>query len=247
MTSVVNALASFHQITNAEFHAQPASGQRHIVQLFSEIAFPDYGFRDALATKKSSFFGLTDENTRNLADIMSTQFPHSGNQPGFVHVAIDVEIDNAKTPYDAVFYTFVIYVLKELRKEVGAEIKREVEWSVLLPDGRHAYVDDEDDGVFWVMPDDDSKYKEGAMYKLEANLQPLAQSLSHCMESSGIADGARAQVVCLERVAGVRPAAEPDAAPAAPTAPSPQPSSQADDDPIGAGGFITPPEQSHGQ
>jgi hypothetical protein len=239
MSGVINAMASFQQISSAEFRALPISQQRHVVQLFAETGFPAYGLRDALAKNSNGFFNLGEDYNRHFSKIASSEFPHTDNQPGFVHVAIDVEINNAKNPDAPVFYTVVLYVLKELRQEVGAEHKRLVDWSVLLPDGRHAYVDDNDDRVFWIMPDDN-----GAVYRLEANLQPLAQSLARCMEASGTADGARAQTACLERVANVRPSAGPDAAPVAPAAPSPSPVKPADDDdPIGGGGFITPPKR----
>jgi hypothetical protein len=198
MNRIIGTLAKFRQISHAEFRALPPSRQRHIVQLFAETAFPDYGLRDAVATKKSSFFGLGDAYIHQFAAIASTQFPHSGNQPGFVHVAMAAETDTAKAPDSPVFYTLVIYVLKELRKGTAADIKAAVGWSVRLPDGRHVYRDDDDPDVFWVVPDDNSKYTS---YKLEANLKPLVQHLRQCMESSGIADGARAQAACLERVA----------------------------------------------
>lgn len=240
MNSVLNAMVNFHRITNAEFHAQTRSGQRHIIQLFSDIAFPDYRFRDMLETHKSSFLGLGDKSIRDLAEVMSTQFPSSGEQPGFPNVEAAVETENAKAPNHPVFPTLLIYVLDELEKGVDARNQDLVDRSVLLPDGRHAYIDD--DGVFWIYPGDDPNNKEGgAKYKLEANLQPLAKRLSQCMVTSGITDGRRAQTVCLERVAGVRPPAQP-AAPRPPAAaPASPPASPPAEDSFGSGGFITPP------
>ncbi len=238
MNSVINAMASFHALTNAEFRAQSASEQRHIVRLFSNLAFPDYYFRDMVRTQKSSFLGLDDKGIHNLAEIMSTQFPTSGEQPGFRNIQAAVETENAKAPNDAVFPTLLIYVLDELEKGVDARNQDLVDRSVLLPDGRHAYVGD--DGAFWIFPSDEGK--EGAQYKLEANLQPLAKRLSQCMETGGITDGRRAQTVCLERVAGVHPPATAPAAPPPPAAaPSSPPASPPADDPFGSGGFITPP------
>src|SRR5665213_2969909 len=98
MNSVLNAMASFHDMTNAEFRAQSPADQRHIVRLFSDLAFPDYCFRDMVKTKGSSFLGLSDESSRDLAEIMSTQFPSSGEQPGFRNVKTAVETENAKAP-----------------------------------------------------------------------------------------------------------------------------------------------------
>jgi hypothetical protein len=209
MNSVLNAMASFHEMTNAEFRAQTPSEQRHIVRLLSDLAFPDYNFRDMVRTQKGSFLGLDDTGIRNLAEIMSTQFPTSGEQPGFRNVQAAVETENSKAPNHAVFPTLLIYVLDELEKGVDARNQDLVDRSVLLPDGRHAYIGD--DGAFWIFPSDEGK--EGAKYKLEANLQPLAKRLAECMETGGITDGRRAQIVCLERVAGVRP---PSTTPAAP-------------------------------
>jgi hypothetical protein len=237
LNSVLDAMASFHEMTNAEFRVQSPSEQRHIVRLLSDLAFPDYYFRDMVRTQQSSFLGLDDKGIRNLAEIMSTEFPASGEQPGFRNVETAVETENAKAPNHAVFPTLLIYVLDELEKGIGARNQDLVDRSVLLPDGRHAYIDD--DGLFWIFPSDEDK--EGAKYKLEANLQPLAKRLAECMKASGITDGRRAQAVCLERVAGVRPLAQPAAPPPAAAASSPPASSTDDDDPIGSGGFITPP------
>ena len=243
MNGVLNAMASFHEMANAEFRAQSPSGQRHIIRIFSDLAFPDYAFRDMLETKKSSLIGLTGENTRHLQAIVSTQFPSSGEQPGFANVEIAIEIENAKAPDHLVFPNLVIYVLKELQKQLDADNQKLVDRSVLLPDGRHVYIDDS--GDFWVVPDDDSKYKAGSTYKLEPNLQPLARRLAECMETSDLTDGRRAQTVCLERVAGVSPPSNATPAPPTPSAAAPSTppaSSTDDDDPIGAGGFITPPD-----
>ena len=247
MDSVINAMTRFHQITNAEFRAQPPSGQRHVVQLLSDLAFPDYTFRDMVAKQKSSYFSrLTKENVHHLAAIMSTQFPHSGNQPGFAPVAIDIEKNTVKNADAPVFYTLEIYVLDELKEQLEADNQKLIDRSVLLPDGRHAYVDDNDDTVFWIYPGDDPKNEQGgAAYKLEPNLQPLARRLAQCIQTSGITDGRRAQAVCLERVAGVSPPsnAKPAAPPPSAAAPSTPPANSTDDDdPIGGGGFITPPD-----
>jgi hypothetical protein len=243
MNSVIHAMSSFHEMTNAEFRAQSPSGQRYVIRIFSDLAFPDYAFRDMVATKRSSLFGLNAENTHNLEAIVSTQFPSSGEQPGFANVETAVEIENAKAPNHVVFPTFVIYILKELQKQLEADNQKLIDRSVLLPDGRHAYVDDNDDTVFWIYPGDDPKNKQaGAAYKLEPNLQPLARRLAQCIQTSGITDGRRAQTVCLERVAGVHPPSTTIAAPP-PAAPSTPPASPTDDDdPIGGGGFITPPD-----
>lgn len=235
--SVLNAMASFHEMTHAEFRAQSPAEQQHIVRSFAEIAFPDYLFREALVKKKSTFFGLDDKGDHNLAEIMSTQFPHTGDQPGFVHVASAIENNSAKYANVPVFHTVVIYFLKELQKGNEADIQKEMEWSVRLPDGRHAFPDD--DYTFWV----DSE--NGAAYKLEPNLQHLAMLLYRCIQTSGITDGWRAQTVCLEQVAGVHSPAAPPAAGAPPAAaPSTPPATTTDDDdPIGNGGLITPPDK----
>jgi len=244
MDAVLNTMASFHEMTNAEFRAQSPAQQQHTVQLLSDLAFPDYCFRDMLQQKKGSFFGLDEHNSHNLMQIMSTQFPSSGEQPGFQNVQTAVEAENAKAPDHVVFATVVIYVLNELKKQLQVEDQKLTEWAALLPDGRHAYPDD--DYTFWVVPDpkDGAGFDENAKYKLEANQQHLALVLYRCMQTSGITDGRRAQTMCLEQVAGVHPPSTTSAAPPPPAAaPSTPPASTTDDDdPIGNGGFITPPD-----
>lgn len=103
MNSVIHTMASFHEMTNAEFRAQSPSEQRHIVRLFSDLAFPDYCFRDMLETKRNSFPGLDDKNVHNLLEIMNAQFPNSEEQPGFGNVETVVETENAIDPNHTVF------------------------------------------------------------------------------------------------------------------------------------------------
>jgi hypothetical protein len=246
MSGVMNTMASFHEMTNAEFRAQSPSEQRHTVQLLSDLAFPDYYFRNMVETGKSSFLGLDDKNIHNLTEIMSTQFPSSGEQPGFQNVETAVEAENAKDPNHVVFPSLLIYVLNELKKQLDVDNQNLTERAVLLPDGRHVYPDD--DYTFWVYPDPKNGvgFDDSAKYKLEANQQHLALLLYRCMQTSGITDGRRAQTMCLEQVAGVHPRVTTSAAPPPPAAAAPSTppaNSNDDDDPIGNGGFITPPQQ----
>lgn len=239
MNGVLSTMANFHPMTNAEFHARPLAEQRRIIRLFAQIAFPDYLFRNMVESKKKTFLDLSDENVTNLQEIVKTQFPASGEQPGFADVAADVEAERRKAPDHAgPFLSLTDYILHELQTRIAVHEKKLEERSVRLPDGRHVYHDDKD--VFWVFP------KDGAEYPLEANLQPLAQRLRRCMETGGIDDGPTAQTVCLEKF-GYRntspaPSAEPrpraeNPPPAVPSTPPP------DDDPIGGGGFISPPRE----
>jgi hypothetical protein len=222
MNGVINALASFHSMTNAEFHAQSPVEQRRVIKLFAALAFPDYCFRDMLKSKQNAFLDLSDEHIRDLENIMKTQFPASGEQPGFADVASQVETDRRKAPDHAgPFLSLMDYILNELETRIAVHEKKLDERSVLLPDGRHVYHDK--DGVFWVFP------KGATEYKLEANLQPLAQRLRRCMESGGFTDGARAQAACRDEVAAPSPVPKT----------APRPAANADD-PLGPGGYITP-------
>jgi hypothetical protein len=176
MSGVMNTMASFHEMTNAEFRSQSPSEQRHTVQLLSDLAFPDYYFRNMVETGKSSFLGLDDKNIHNLTEIMSTQFPSSGEQPGFQNVETAVEAENAKDPNHVVFPSLLIYVLNELKKQLDVDNQKLTERAVLLPDARHVYPDD--DYTFWVYPDPKKRCRVRRQRKVQTGSQPAASGVA---------------------------------------------------------------------
>lgn len=189
MNSVLNAMTHFHEMTHAEFRVQSPSEQRHTVRLFAEIAIPDYLIRDALAKKKSTLFGLDDQATRNLAEMMSTQFPHSGDQRGFAHVASDVENNSAKYANVPVFYTVVLYFERELQKGNLANLRREC-GEIPLSNGR------------WVLRVEQGGSFDEAMKKFQECIGPAA--------AAAVAQQRQ------EPAAAAPPAAEPPSPPASP-------------------------------
>ena len=127
-------------------------------------------------------------------------------------------------------YQRVIKQFDDQKSAILAEMKEMYDNSVILADRRH--VMRTQSGAFMVVsedPHDRSEVKLVGAYKDEA------QRLYDCMNAHGITNGLKGREVC----------AEPSgpAVPSAATVPAAAPSSSPDDDPIGDGGFITPPDQ----
>ncbi|MGH9684699.1 MAG: hypothetical protein ACRD4S_13945 [Candidatus Acidiferrales bacterium] len=255
MNAVLDAMDKFHPQTYAEFESESPTGQRRTIALLAKLGYPDWTFRDEIESrmqKKKPLFSDADLR-KQMVDLTAEQFPlGSPDQPGFAPVARDIAGEYAKTPAKwGPFYNLIQYLLTQLDAQLDARDKDLTARSVVLPDGRHVYPDDS--GVFWL-------YDNNKKAKLEDNLQPLAQRLRTCKESRGIANGEQALAACRDEVgigdsSAQRPAPEPTRpsatrvtvttpAPPAPSAPATETTSAPTapkDDPIGEGGFITPP------
>ena len=97
-TRVFDALKNFHPQTYAEFQAKSAAEQRRTIRLFVGIGFADYYIREVVESKRETFLGLGEESLQDLAEMIRTQFPQSGQQPGFAEVARRVNVDTRKGP-----------------------------------------------------------------------------------------------------------------------------------------------------
>lgn len=131
-------------------------------------------------------------------------------------------------------YQRVIKQFDAKKSAILAEMKEMYDNSVILADGRHVMRDQS--GDFIVVSGDP---KDRSEVKLVGPYRDEAQRLYNCMNAHRITNGLKGREVCA---APIGPAA-PAAATVPPAAPVPPPASSSDDDPIGSGGFITPPNQ----
>jgi len=133
--------------------------------------------------------------------------------------------------------------IKELQDEDAALIKQMAETdeiTVVLPDGRSVYRDK--NGALWAVSGPSS---DGT--KLEGKEKEMAERLGDCKARRGIKNGREALAACREEVGKISGGGltaqphpeEPSPAPVPPA--STVPPIDPNDDPIGPGGFITPP------
>jgi hypothetical protein len=250
MNSVIDAMAHFHAETNAEFEAKSPAEQRRFIALLVRLAWPDYYLRDEVKSQiehsESSIF--SPQIRHDLLEIANTQFPsESPDQPGFAEVAKQIETETRKSPdKPGPIFEVVLYMLRQVQARVDTRSKDLEARAVVLPDGRHVYVDE--NGDFWFYPEDPLHSQEKAM-KLDAQDNALAQRLAGCMTRHGISNGAEGLAACRDEL-GIPSSAFTSMTPTpALDAPQPQPTVDSappappEDDPIGPGGFITPPDR----
>ncbi|MEO8724526.1 MAG: hypothetical protein ABI383_00250 [Acidobacteriaceae bacterium] len=130
----------------------------------------------------------------------------------------------------------IIKALEDEDTKVVKKIAEMDENTVVLPDGRSIFQDKDGDLV------------DSNGTKLQGKERELAERLDDCKARRGIKNGREALAACRDEVGipsdsstSPAPSATPAATPPPPTAPSPPPASPPADDPIGTGGFITPP------
>ena len=183
------------------------------------------------------------DRKRDMLALVHTQFPsQSTDQPGFADLAKETKAGYTKSPdKDGPFFEITIYILRQLDAQVVKKMDEMDAHTLLLPGGRHIYK--ADNGDLWAV-------KKGSPdTKLDEHDIELAERISECMTRRGISNGPEGLAACRDEVGIPRDSstspAPPAVAPAAPpppaAAPSTPPASPADDDPIGSGGFITPP------
>ena len=249
MNTVIDAMAHFHAETYAEFEAKPPAEQRRFIALLVRLAWPDYCLRDEVKSQIEHSKGLgflsDPDEKRNMLAIINTQFPsESPDQPGFADLAKQIEAGYKKSPdKTGPFFEITIYVLNQLDAQIVKKMDEMDAHTVSLPDGRHVFKDK--NGDLWAV-------KKGLPdTRLEGSDKELAERLDECMTRRGINNGAEGLAACRDELGipssaftSPAPTPAPDAA-----APQPQPTVDSappappDDDPIGPGGFITPPDR----
>jgi hypothetical protein len=194
------------------------------------------------------------------------------NAIGIIGFEKKMQAENAKNPNSYAFIAFLHYALDEQIAELDqqdAALRQKVAdmydyHSIVLADGRHVLPDE--NGDFWIITrniDDRMEIKLQGRYKIEA------QGILACRQAGNSNCGAgnvgaisldfgKMMLDALQKAAQneqnastARPTAPPPAPPPAPQAssasraPAPAPAPAAPvDDPIGQGGFITPPTTS---
>jgi hypothetical protein len=144
MNAVMDAMASFHPQTFAEFMAKSPEKQRKFIALMAKFAWPDYEFRDTVqkhVAHEESIFekpGLR----KNMLSVIDTKFPiQAPDQPGFGEFANEVETGYKKSPRQKIFTSLVIYILEQADALTIKFIANSYDTSVVLPDGRHVLPD----------------------------------------------------------------------------------------------------------
>jgi hypothetical protein len=131
---VFDAMENFHMQTYAEFLAKSAEEQRRAIRLLVGIAFPDYYIREVVESKRETFLGLGEESLQDLAQMMRTQFPQSGQQPGFVEVARRIGVEHKKGPNRPnVFLEVTIYILNQIEAKLDEREKALDKNAITLP------------------------------------------------------------------------------------------------------------------
>ena len=206
ITSVLDAMAKFHPRTNGEFLALPPAEQRRVMRWYSVLGFRYWALLEEEHAQKETFF--KKDGAMNAADILQTQFPAVGDQPGFARVVqrIAGKPPGQPGPLNALIVYMYDEVLARIHSQQAALKVREKELdatAVMLPDGRLAYL--EKDGGYSVFIRDVRTRLQGA------DLQ-LAQRLGDCKERRHIANGEQALAACQAEV-GIAPTAAPRTSP----------------------------------
>jgi hypothetical protein len=223
MNEVWDTMGEFHPQTYAEFHAKSPAEQRRVIKVYAEPGFPAYANLDYSKNQRKTILGFDGAILRELWSFLKTQFPPSGEQPGFAEVAKEIEAARIKTPDQAgSSRQLILYVqnqmlnkvldennriyeqtlrkLQDRDRELAKSINEMEEGAVLMPDGRRVFPDD--DGNLWYLVN-------GKSYELEGSDKVLAQKLLDCKQARHIANGEQALEACREQVGlgkGVAPA-----------------------------------------
>ncbi len=125
---VMNALANFHCMTDAEFEAETPAVQRRYIALLAKIGYPDALMRqeeeDLRKGKKLSAEDTDPKWKKRKLDLVALEFPNgSTDQPGFAEVAKKIRIEYGTAPNaHGPMYAVVIHLFDleetDLRKQM---------------------------------------------------------------------------------------------------------------------------------
>ena len=260
--------AGFHHWTAADYMTLSEQGKKALVKGYVTLALPAYLVLDNVANQvasKEDSFSVDD--MKHLQKVTNQEFGSvtgtSHNATGIIGFEKKMREEAAKNPNALAFIAFLHFALDEEIADLqqkDAQLQKKAAdiydyQSIVMPDGRHVLPDP--NGDFWVITrsiDDPMTVKLQGQDKIEA------QSILACRQAGNSNCGAgnvgalsldvgkmfldalarAAQNQRNDSPARPAPPQPAPAAPARPPVPAPAPA-PADDDPIGEGGFITPP------
>jgi hypothetical protein len=260
--------AGFHHWTAAEYVTSSEPVKKALVAGYVKVALPAYLVLDnvanQVASKEDSF---SSDDMKLLQKVTNQEFGSvtgpSHNATGIIGFEKRMQAEAAKNPNALAFIAFLHFALEEEIADLqqqDAQLQKKVAdiydyQSIVLTDGRHVLPDP--NGDFWVIT---RSVGDPMTVKLQGQDQLEAQRILACRQAGNSNCGAGnvgaisldfAQILfdalakaaqnqrngSTGRPAAPQPAPAPQAS-ATPRAPAPAPPA---DDPIGEGGFITPP------
>jgi hypothetical protein len=257
--------AGFHNWTAGDYVQLSEQGKKTLVKGYVTLALPAYLVLDnvanQVASKEDSF---SADDMKRLQKVTNQEFGSvtgtSHNATGMIGFEKKMQDEAAENPDALAFIAFLHFALDQEIADLqqqDAKLQQKAAdiydyQSIVMSDGRHVLPDP--NGDFWVITrsiDDPMNVKLQGQDKIEAQriLACRQAGNSDCgagnvgalsLDAGKMFLDALAQAAQNQRDASTARPAAPAPAPRAP-APAPAPAPPADDDPIGEGGFITPP------
>jgi hypothetical protein len=234
--AVMDAMQGWHPVTAMEFVAMPVAERRLLIARLVQVAVPDYFFRDHVADVVAKKEPATTETVRADLALAHQQFGSaidaSQDAAGFDALTRTLEQQNAQKPaslvISAVLHQIYNASIADLKRKDAVLVKKNDDIydhrSIILSDGRHVLP--RKDGAFMVI----TRNIDGPDVELEKQYWPEAQHIYDCMKAGG-----------ENCIAAATPANSPAAISPTPAPTQNKPEAPVDD-PIGQGGFITPPQ-----
>jgi len=137
--AVMDAMANFHCMTDAEFEAETPAVQHRYIALLAKIGYPDAQMRqdgeDIQKGEKPSTSPNDPKATKRELDLVAQQFPNeSTDQPGFAEVAKKIRIEYATAPNaHGPMFAVMIYLLDLEKADIRKQMKQMEDETYHLP------------------------------------------------------------------------------------------------------------------